>query len=72
MSKSLGNVVDPLDVMTGKDLAAMAKQLEGSGLNSAELDKAREGQRISFPQVRIISTWSWHRSMVFVDKFPQR
>jgi len=50
MSKSLGNVVDPLDVMTGKDLAAMAKQLEGSGLNPTELDRAREGQKKSFPQ----------------------
>ena len=55
MSKSLGNVVDPLDVMTGKDLAAMGKQLEGSGLNPAELDRAREGQKKSFPQVRVIS-----------------
>lgn len=51
MSKSLGNVVDPLDVMTGKDLDSMAKQLEDAGLNPAELEKAKKGQRLSFPEV---------------------
>ena len=51
MSKSLGNVVDPLDVMTGKDLDALAKQLEDAGLSPAELEIARDGQRKSFPEV---------------------
>ena len=51
MSKSLGNVVDPLDVMTGKDLDSMAKQLEDAGFSPTELEKAREGQRLSFPEV---------------------
>jgi len=50
MSKSLGNVVDPLDVMTGKDLDALAKQLEDAGLSPAELEIARDGQRKSFPE----------------------
>lgn len=50
MSKSLGNVVDPLDVMTGKDLEALAKQLEDSGLSPTELEIAKDGQQKSFPE----------------------
>ena len=57
MSKSLGNVVDPIDVMTGKDLEALAKQLEDSGLSQAELEIARDGQRKSFPEVRQKYFW---------------
>ena len=51
MSKSLGNVVDPLDVITGKDLEALGQQLEDSGLSPAEIEIAREGQQKSFPEV---------------------
>lgn len=51
MSKSLGNVVDPLDVMTGRDLESLAKQLDDSGFDPIELEKAKEGQRLSFPEV---------------------
>merc|ERR1719495_1393713 len=50
MSKSLGNVVDPIDVMTGRDLNSMAQQLDDSGLSLAELEIARDGQRKSFPE----------------------
>ena len=55
MSKSLGNVVDPLDVITGKDLEALGQQLEDSGLSPAEIEIAREGQQKSFPEVNGLS-----------------
>jgi len=50
MSKSLGNVVDPIDVMTGRDLNSMAQQLDDAGFSPEELQKAKEGQRLSFPE----------------------
>jgi len=50
MSKSLGNVVDPLDVITGKDLEALGQQLLDSGLSPSEIETAREGQQKSFPE----------------------
>ncbi|XP_049648753.1 valine--tRNA ligase [Accipiter gentilis] len=49
MSKSLGNVIDPLDVITGISLQGLHEQLESSNLDPAELERAREGQKRDFP-----------------------
>uniref|UniRef100_A0A8B9RRL8 valine--tRNA ligase n=1 Tax=Accipiter nisus TaxID=211598 RepID=A0A8B9RRL8_9AVES len=49
MSKSLGNVIDPLDVITGISLQGLHEQLENSNLDPAELERAREGQKRDFP-----------------------
>ncbi|XP_062454524.1 valine--tRNA ligase-like isoform X1 [Rhea pennata] len=49
MSKSLGNVIDPLDVVSGISLEGLHAQLESSNLDPAELERARQGQKSDFP-----------------------
>ncbi|XP_052526786.1 valine--tRNA ligase, partial [Tympanuchus pallidicinctus] len=49
MSKSLGNVIDPLDVIEGISLQGLHQQLLNSNLDPAELERAREGQKRDFP-----------------------
>lgn len=50
MSKSLGNVVDPLDVISGISLPALHQKLRVGNLDPREIARAEEGQAISFPQ----------------------
>ena len=50
MSKSLGNVIDPLDVIYGIDLEGLMSQLDGSNLDPAEIGRAKEGQKQDYPQ----------------------
>eukprot|EP00297_Palpitomonas_bilix_P001677 CAMPEP_0113873040 /NCGR_PEP_ID=MMETSP0780_2-20120614/3548_1 /TAXON_ID=652834 /ORGANISM="Palpitomonas bilix" /LENGTH=1005 /DNA_ID=CAMNT_0000858639 /DNA_START=106 /DNA_END=3123 /DNA_ORIENTATION=- /assembly_acc=CAM_ASM_000599 len=49
MSKSLGNVVDPLDVIKGISLEGLHEKLTQSNLDEKELEKAKKGQKASFP-----------------------
>ncbi|XP_065342527.1 valine--tRNA ligase isoform X2 [Cloeon dipterum] len=49
MSKSLGNVIDPMDVITGISLEDLHKTLEGSNLDPKEIDKAKAGQKQDYP-----------------------
>lgn len=49
MSKSLGNVVDPNDVITGISLQDLHDKLLAGNLDPKELKKATEGQKISYP-----------------------
>lgn len=44
MSKSLGNVVDPIDVIEGISLEAMHQKLYEGNLDSREIEKAKTGQ----------------------------
>lgn len=49
MSKSLGNVIDPLDVITGISLEALHDKLKVGNLDSKEIEKAEAGQKQSYP-----------------------
>ncbi|THG21553.1 hypothetical protein TEA_010922 [Camellia sinensis var. sinensis] len=49
MSKSLGNVIDPQEVINGITLEALHKRLEQGNLDPTELEVAKEGQKKDFP-----------------------
>ncbi|EDQ92507.1 uncharacterized protein MONBRDRAFT_21048 [Monosiga brevicollis MX1] len=49
MSKSLGNVVDPMDVRNGITLEDLHERLLEGNLDPAELERAKEGQKRQFP-----------------------
>lgn len=50
MSKSLGNVIDPLEVINGVTLEELQKRLEEGNLDPNELKTAKEGQKKDFPE----------------------
>ncbi|XP_015212607.2 valine--tRNA ligase [Lepisosteus oculatus] len=49
MSKSLGNVIDPLDVVTGISLEGLHDQLADSNLDPVEIERAKQGQKADYP-----------------------
>jgi valyl-tRNA synthetase len=49
MSKTLGNVVDPVDVIEGITLEALHEKLLHGNLSRNEIEKAKAGQRQDFP-----------------------
>ncbi|KAL3315679.1 hypothetical protein Ciccas_005688 [Cichlidogyrus casuarinus] len=49
MSKSLGNAIDPLDVMWGISLPDLQAKLETGNLDPKELKRARDAQQKDFP-----------------------
>ncbi|KAJ6580851.1 tRNA synthetases class I-domain-containing protein [Mycena capillaripes] len=50
MSKSLGNVIDPIDVIQGVPLEALHQQLREGNLDEKEIVKAIAGQKKDFPK----------------------
>lgn len=50
MSKSLGNVIDPIDVIQGISLEALNAQLLEGNLDEKEITKAKAGQKSDFPK----------------------
>jgi len=49
MSKSLGNVIDPLEVINGCSLESLLKKLEGGNLPAKEVEKCKADQTADFP-----------------------
>jgi valyl-tRNA synthetase len=49
MSKSLGNVIDPTNVIEGITLEKLHQSLMGGNLDPNEVEKAKAGQKIDFP-----------------------
>jgi len=49
MSKSLGNVIDPMDVIAGITLEELQRGLEGGNLDPREVERAKAGQRADYP-----------------------
>jgi len=49
MSKSLGNVIDPLEVINGCTLDSLLKKLENGNLPAKEVAKAMKDQKEDFP-----------------------
>ncbi|KAF9458072.1 tRNA synthetases class I-domain-containing protein [Collybia nuda] len=50
MSKSLGNVIDPLDVIQGLSLESLHEKLYEGNLDEKEILKAKAGQKKDFPK----------------------
>lgn len=50
MSKSLGNVLDPIAIMEGITLEALQEGLKAGNLDEAEFEAASKNQMLSFPQ----------------------
>ncbi|KAI0067514.1 hypothetical protein BV25DRAFT_1961213 [Artomyces pyxidatus] len=50
MSKSLGNVIDPLDVIQGLSLEKLHEKLYEGNLDEKEITKAKAGQKKDFPK----------------------
>ncbi|KAJ9615784.1 hypothetical protein H2200_001861 [Cladophialophora chaetospira] len=50
MSKSLGNVIDPLDIIRGITLEDLHKTLYGGNIEPAEIEKAKAYQKSAFPK----------------------
>lgn len=49
MSKSLGNIIDPVDVITGISLPDLLKRLDEYNLDPKEYEKATKGQKEMYP-----------------------
>ncbi|RCN35896.1 valine--tRNA ligase [Ancylostoma caninum] len=72
MSKSLGNVIDPLDVIRGVTLAELNRQLTSGNLDAKELAIAQAGQARDYPKISgkesIMDKWILSRIAYAVER----
>ena len=52
MSKSLGKVINPLDVINGTTLDALHAKLLDGNLDESEVQRAKEGQKLDFSKLK--------------------
>lgn len=50
MSKSLGNVIDPLEVINGCSLASLQERLDAGNLPQKEINRAKKANETEFPE----------------------
>jgi valyl-tRNA synthetase len=50
MSKSLGNVIDPLEVINGCSLESLQERLDAGNLPAKEVDRAKKANELEFPE----------------------
>lgn len=50
MSKSLGNVIDPLEVINGCSLASLQERLQSGNLPAKEVERAKKSNEVEFPE----------------------
>jgi valyl-tRNA synthetase len=50
MSKSLGNVIDPMEVIAGCDLETLHEKIRSGNLPPKEVETAIKGQKLDFPE----------------------
>ena len=50
MSKSLGNVIDPLEVVSGCHLDQLLQKIKDGNLSEKEVKRASEAQKVDFPE----------------------
>jgi valyl-tRNA synthetase len=50
MSKSLGNVIDPLEVINGCSLESLQQRLEAGNLPAKEIERAKKANETEFPE----------------------
>jgi len=50
MSKSLGNVIDPLEVINGCSLQSLQERLDGGNLPAKEINRAKKNNELEFPE----------------------
>lgn len=50
MSKSLGNIIDPIEVIEGCTLEELHQKLLSGNLDPREVEKAKQGQKLDYPE----------------------
>lgn len=50
MSKSLGNVIDPMSIIEGQSLSSMISVLEASNLSTKEIQTSRADVKLNYPE----------------------